>query len=534
MAPRVAHVVIRVDASARMGTGHLKRCLALAQALQTAGAAVHFVVRPIDAVAAQVLDGTPWPVHWLSQAKDTPDQPPSASLDEPPHAPWAGVNWAQDARETVAALQNQRPDWLVLDHYAFDARWHQTVTQALGSRLLVIDDTADRSMAADALLDQNWHADHRLKYAGKCVGSYAGRVRATPRWLCGPRFALLSTAYQDAPRRHPQPQVRSIGIFTGGTDPGGISAQVLASCREAGFAGEIEVATTSANPQLADLQAACASAPPTTLLLDAPDLAAFFARHGLQIGAGGGATWERCCIGAPTIALALADNQHAVVPALAGLGALRAASLPGAALADAPLLTTVLTELLHDANARAALAERAAALVDGRGAQRVALSLLASTLQVRPAQLGDAQPLHGWRNHPAVRAVSIQGEAIAWPSHLAWLGAVLTAPDRWLFMGEVGAVPVGSIRWDRTHAGELTVSLSLDPELLGLGLGPHLLLAGEQAMLSRLGSAFTALATVLPGNTASQRLFETCGYQGGPLQYSKTIEPRPGELHEDS
>jgi UDP-2,4-diacetamido-2,4,6-trideoxy-beta-L-altropyranose hydrolase len=538
MAPRVAHVAVRVDASARMGTGHLKRCLALAQALQSAGAAVHFVVRPIDAVAAQVLSGTPWPVHWLSQPGNEPtvepltqflttDGPaPPTHADEPPHAPWAGVGWTRDARETITALQTQQPDWLVLDHYAFDARWHQAVTQALGSRLLVIDDTADRSVAADALLDQNWHADHRLKYAG--------RVRAAPRWLCGPRFALLGTAYRDAPRHHTQPAVRSIGIFMGGTDPGGISARVLASCREAGFAGEIEVASTSANPHLADLQAACASVPPTTLLLDAPNLAAFFARHGLQIGAGGGATWERCCIGAPTIALALADNQTAVVPALAGLGALRAASLPSAALADAPLLVDVLRELLQDAPARTALAERAAALVDGRGAQRVALSLLAPSLQVRPARLGDAQPLHHWRNHPAVRAVSIQGEAIAWPSHLAWLGAVLAAPDRWLFMGEVGAVPVGSIRWDRTRAGELTVSLSLDPDLLGLGLGPHLLLAGEQAVASRLGSAFTALATVLPGNTASQRLFEVCGYQGGPLQYSKTIEPHSGECHENS
>ena len=133
-----------------------------------------------------------------------------------------------------------------------------------------------------------------------------------------------------------------------------------------------------------------------------------------------------------------------------------------------------------------------------------------------------------------MRAVSVQGEAIAWPSHLAWLGAVLAAPDRWLFIGEVGTVQVGSIRWDRTHLGELTVSLSLDPDLLGLGLGQHLLRAGEQALLRRLGSAFTALATVLPGNTASQRLFDICGYQGGPLRYSKTIEPREGGLHEDS
>jgi RimJ/RimL family protein N-acetyltransferase len=95
-------------------------------------------------------------------------------------------------------------------------------------------------------------------------------------------------------------------------------------------------------------------------------------------------------------------------------------------------------------------------------------------------------------------------------------------------------VPVGSIRFDRVGPDELEVSLYLDPELHGLGLGTHLLRAGEQAMVRCLSSGFTARASVLPGNVASQRLFETCGYHGGPLQYSKPVEPQPGGAHEDS
>ena len=156
----MARVSIRVDTSVRIGTGHLKRCLALAEALEEAGAEVSLVVRPIDSVAAQVLAHTTWAVKWLSQ----PELPATTrSADDPPHASWAGVSWQQDARETVDALSTQPPDWLVLDHYAFDARWHQAVTHALGVRLLVIDDTGDRPLAADALLDHNWHADHETK-----------------------------------------------------------------------------------------------------------------------------------------------------------------------------------------------------------------------------------------------------------------------------------------------------------------------------------------------------------------------------------
>ena len=129
-----------------------------------------------------------------------------------------------------------------------------------------------------------------------------------------------------------------------------------------------------------------------------------------------------------------------------------------------------------------------------------------------------------------MRAVSTQGEEIALSDHEAWLDRVLDAPDRWLLIGQIGEYAVGSIRWDRVADDQQEVSLYLDPDLLGLGLGPPLLLAGEQAMARRLGHPFSVRATVLPGNTASQRLFESCGYHGGPLQYAKSVE----DSHENS
>lgn len=502
-------IAIRVDASATIGTGHLKRCLSLVQALIEQGAQVSLVTRALDGVAAQVLRAAPGPVHWLP----APSGDVSTDSTSTPHAAWAGVPWTQDANDTANALRTEQPDWVVVDHYAFDARWHDALREALGCRLLVIDDTADRALAPDALLDHNWAPDHRAKYAG--------RLTREPRWLAGPRHALLSPAYRNAPRYAFQPEVRSLGIFMGGTDPDGISARVLVACRTAGFAGRIEVVSTSANPHLSALRDACAADAAVTLTLDQVDLAAFFARHDLQIGAGGGATWERCCIGAPTIAIAVAANQLAVVPGLDSLGAVRATT--------ENTLTEVLRELIADPTARQVLGERAAALVDGRGAQRVALHLLRDTLHLRPATLADAQLLHAWRNHPSVRAVSGSSEPIAFESHHSWMQRVLQSPDRWLFVAQVGELPVGSIRFDQLESGHLEVSLYTDPQLQGLGLGPRLLLAGEQQMHHRLQTPFTVDATVLAGNAASQKLFEGNGYHGGPLLYRKTIGPAPDE-----
>ena len=503
------HVAIRVDASATMGTGHLKRCLSLVQAMIEQGAQVSLVTRALDGVAAQVLRAVPGPVHWLP----APGGSFQTDGTSTPHAAWAGVSWTQDANDTANVLRTERPDWLVVDHYAFDARWHDALRSTLGCRLLVIDDTADRTLAPDALLDHNWAPDHRAKYVGLLLQE--------PHWLAGPRYALLSPAYQNAPRYAFQPLVRSVGIFMGGTDPDGISARVLAACRATGFAGTIEVVSTSGNPHLSSLRQACAADPRTILTLDQTDLAAFFARHDLQIGAGGGATWERCCIGAPTLAIAVAVNQCAVVPGLASLGAVLETNVA--------TLTNTLRELIQDPMARQALATQAAALVDGRGAQRVALHMLRDTLQLRVATLADAPVLHGWRNHQAVRAVSDSSEPIAFESHQNWMQRVLQSPDRWLFVAQVGDLPVGSIRFDRLENGHLEVSLYTDPQLQGLGVGPRLLLAGEQQMHHRLQTPFSVNATVLAGNTASQKLFEGSGYHGGPLLYRKTIGHLPDE-----
>ncbi len=298
---------------------------------------------------------------------------------------------------------------------------------------------------------------------------------------------------------------------------------MLAACRAAGFAGTIEVVSTSANSRLDALQQACAVDSAVTLTLDQPDLAGFFARHDLQIGAGGGATWERCCIGAPTVAMALVANQSAVVPGLAALGAVRAATEDN--------LPDVLRNLIANPAARRALSKTAAALVDGRGAERVALVLLGNRLQLRPATADDALLLYGWRNHPDVRAVSTTQDPIDFDAHQRWLHAVLVNPARWLFVAQVGKLPVGSIRFDRLDEGECEVSLYTDPDLRGLGQGQRLLAAGEQALLALHPQGFTSVASVLAGNTASQRLFHAAGYHGGPLQYRKTVGPRQTPEH---
>jgi UDP-2,4-diacetamido-2,4,6-trideoxy-beta-L-altropyranose hydrolase len=362
-------VAIRVDASVEIGLGHLARCLSLAAALRCCGAEVIFICRDLglDEVARIGNGG------FECRRLGAPGNPrrPEIAVGDPRHAGWACVHWERDAQETAAAIAADHPDWVVVDHYAFDARWHRLVSTS-GTRLCVIDDLGDRPLAADLLVDHNLDDDHARKYAAAGIGN--------ARILGGPRYALLGAVYATAPRYAFRDQVGSIGIFMGGTDPLRLSEAALRSCREvAGFTGPIEVATTHANPALTDLDAACRRHGPAELRIDATDLAAFFGRHDLQIGAGGGALWERCCIGAPTVALAFAVNQR---PAVAALAAARAVVAVDAI--DPQSIGQAVRRLIADAAARCQLVKRARGLVDGRGAERVALAMLAEMSSMSP------------------------------------------------------------------------------------------------------------------------------------------------------
>lgn len=506
-------IAIRADAGQAIGTGHLRRCLSLAEALTGLGAEPRFIIRH-DAVAQHMMAASPYPVSWL-QAAEEPFLP---AVDSPPHAAWAQVPWQRDAAETISVLEGIAPDWLVVDHYAFDAAWHREVRGALGCAILAIDDLGDRSLAADILLDANAALSHTVKY----------NERLTPktRMLVGPRFALLAQAYRNAPCYAFSDNIRSIGVFMGGADAYGASSAVLRALRnEAGFRGEIEIVSTSANPRLEALQAHCAANGNAELTLDLPDLSSFYARHDLQIGAGGTSSYERCYIGVPTIAMVLAANQLAVVPMLADLGVVRGATLAEVEatllLKGVPALGQVVRDLIINPEQRRVLSSKARSYVDGRGAERVALAMVADRLTVRPARSDDTEMVYRWRNDASTRAVSLGTAEIAYDDHLRWMAATLAAPDRALFVAVVGPLPVGVIRFDLRGNDTWEVSLYTDPGLHGLGLGTRMLLAGETALIHAGHDVSAFYARIVSGNEVSTKMFERAGYKAGDGGYLK-------------
>lgn len=478
-------VAFRVDANARSGLGHLRRCMSVAQGLACLGATSVFLCRRADVPIETLVADAGFELRWLETDTDE-------------------LTAEADADATAAALDGLAPDWLVVDNYGLDARWHRRIGQSIDCRLAAIDDLADRPLDIDLLID------HNLAPEGDQTRRYA-RMLQRPRTRClfGPRFAMLGPAFEALPNFEVRAHVERIGIFLGGTDPTAHSAIALLACRDAGFTGPIEVVSTRGNPALDRLQAAVISDGHATLSVDLPDLRDFNARCDLVIGAGGGAAWERCAAGVPTLTLCLVDNQRAVVPTLVATCATVTTeddSAAGIAQALRPLLTDVET--------RGALSRRSRELVDGQGTQRIAVAMIAaSALTLAPAMLDHARAMWAWRNHPSIRMVSRQSAEIPFDDHLIWLQRTLARSDRHLWVAMAGSRPVGVIRFDELpEPGHAEVSLYLDPNLQGLGLGGRLLVAGE-AWLRKRGGGVAIHAEVLPGNKGSQALFLSAGYR---------------------
>lgn len=349
-------VAIRADGNRQIGIGHLTRCISLAKALEAEGAECIFVIRDLGYDAKSFVEGRGFPVRMMP----APQEGFMPAAGAPPHSAWAGMNGAEDAVQMAKTLSDMEVSHVIIDHYGYDALWHDAARRALGCAVIAVDDLADRAMSVDLIIDHNYHPDHAAKYVD---------VAAPGTTICGgPDYALLSPLYADAPRWTEEAS-EGIGIFLGGGDLLGLAPVFYDRIRAANYSGPVEVVTTSAASNLAELQSRAEADPEFVLSLDLPDLIAFYARRTVQIGAGGGASWERCCIGAPAVVTATADNHSVVLNALDAMGA--AISAPRDHAVDVAL------DLLGDASRRSELSNAARRLVDGHGAARAARAVLA-------------------------------------------------------------------------------------------------------------------------------------------------------------
>ncbi|MEC4747772.1 UDP-2,4-diacetamido-2,4,6-trideoxy-beta-L-altropyranose hydrolase [Methylomicrobium sp. Wu6] len=500
------NIAFRADATSQIGTGHFMRCLTLADALKRKGAQIRFISRGLPSHLRDMLAAKGMELSLLSSNEG------SSATDDLAHSHWLGTSQAQDAEATIQALSDQTWDWLIIDHYALDARW-ESAMRTSARQIMVIDDIADRSHDCDVLLDQNFYADMQTRYADK--------VPAHCQLLLGPRYALLRDEFrklreQVRPRTGP---VKRILVFFGGVDADNYTRLAIKALAEMGVEGlHVDVVIGAQHPCRAEIETNCASQG-FVCHVQTNRMAELMAAADLAIGAGGSATWERCCLGLPALSICVADNQQQQIADAAQKGLLYA---PAFDKDLAGVIKTHASALIENPYLRRLISDKAMKAVDGRGVSRIIGNLGCSGIAIRNAKEEDSPRLFEWRNHPSIRSVSRNADPISWENHQKWFSSVLASQDRVLLIGETDEVPVGVVRFDkREDCAE--ISIYLVPDSNHSGQGRNLLLSVEQWLIANRPDIHCIQANVLGGNEPSHRLFLGAGYRVENTNYLKKL-----------
>lgn len=504
-------VLFRVDASIAMGIGHVMRCLTLADRLTAAGAECWFVCRAHPGHLAALIRQRGYAVELLPAAQA---EPTDDARNSDVYASWLGVSQQADADAVVALLAQRPADWVVVDHYALDAHWERQVQQ--DRRLcLVIDDLANRPHDCDLLLDQT---------LGQQAQQYRSLVPRRCRLLLGADYALLRPQFQQQralalARRH-QNRLQHLLISLGGSDPHNVTAMVLHSLLDCALpeALRITVVMGGQAPHLDSVRALAEQLPwSTEVQLGVEQMAPLMASADLAIGAAGTTSWERCCLGLPTVVIQMADNQAFSAQQLQAAGAALVVQNASAIGEQLPL---ALARLLS-AEARQVMARQAARLVDGLGANRVA-TLMAGleppgALALRLATTADCRQLYRWQRQPGVRRFFRHPQQPTWVEHRRWFQQVIRRRDVTLYIIVSQGAAVGYMRLDWQRSDQAEVSVLVDQAYRGQGIAVRAL-----AVLAHRHAGLSLVAQVKTGNKASIKTFRRAGFRpGGRERYVK-------------
>lgn len=339
------NLLVRADATAAIGSGHVIRSLALAEAWRRGGGAARFLSAELDPSLERDIAARGFPVQQLPGAYPDPADLQSTLL-------------AADEAGTEA--------WIVVDGYRFTSEYHAALRGA-GRLLMVIDDYAHLDYYdADVLLNQNVDAES-LVYHGP----------PEMRTLLGPGYALLRGEFLGPGR--PLPPVPALAarvlVMMGGGDPDNVTGKVLEALADPAMTGHrVRVVVGPSNPNAPRVSAGAQRlSPPAEVLPNPPQMPAVMRWADLAVTAAGSTCWELAYLGVPMVTIVTADNQRGIAQGLAARGA--SMNLGWHSTVTPEAIRTAVTALAGDAARRARLRDAAAGLVDGNGADRVAAAL---------------------------------------------------------------------------------------------------------------------------------------------------------------
>ncbi len=491
---RNERLLIRADASSTIGTGHVMRMIALAQAWQDLGGTVACAtLKCPDAIVERLHEEQ---IQHYALSKTT-------------------IGGENDARQTSSLARRLRSRWVVVDGYDFQSDYHVALRNN-GLRIAAVDDYVQcERWEVDALLNQNIDAD-QFDY---------GPRDSSQMFFLGLDYVLLRREFIQLPKAPTELNrpMEKILITLGGADPDNASGallEMLSTYSDQDL--DIRVLCGVANPHRAKLAASAAGSHHSVeIISNVRDMPSFYRWADGVISAGGSTCWEWMSLGVPGAVVCIADNQRLNFRALKQ----RAMALCLGGDAGIQNSTEVANELANWIRQGGYCDSPDAFVLDSFGASRVATSLAlgsgvsSSGLMLRTATMLDSKQLLEWRNDEQTRRSSRTTDVVDEKGHEDWLRQTLDSSDRVLLIAEEDGQAVGTVRLD--FSDDTEISWTVAPSARAKGVGSRMLKAVTD------GVEFDLVAFVRESNAPSLRMAKALGFNdvsrdGGFVKFLRT------------
>lgn len=491
-------VVIRADASSYIGSGHIMRCLVLADALKHDGHDVVFATRPQNGDLVSLIKQRGFSIYALQQPSNW--LVPSTTAD---YVAWLQVSEHDDAQECATAFDSA--DLVITDHYGISTQWHKVVKQAYNCKIIAIDDLV-RAHAADLIIDQTLLREPSEYHL----------LNPKTTALTGTQYAIINTHFS---HRHSS-QLTALNallntprvlLSMGGIDAPNATLQVLNVLKES---ANPPITTVLLSPRAPHYKSVTEFAVEHSAWLThidfVEDMAALMCEHDVAIGAPGSTSWERACVGLPSIVIALADNQQTICKNLEAVGAAISIELE----TINKNLMKAYEQLITDYSKMRTINLQ---LCDGQGVKRIMkhiTQLLSGSLTLRLATKIDIKQVYDWQCKPETRRYALNKDVPSLVEHQVWMTKKLASKNDYFYIIELTlnkgekAISVGVVRLDMAPDNTYTISIFIAPEHFGKGVAKFAL-----KQIDILHPTEIIHAVVLKENTASQVLFSRAGYQ---------------------
>ncbi len=482
------NIAFRLDATKKIGLGHLSRCKNLADYLSKRGAKIFFIVRALDKNFINLLKNDKFKINFL------PDNDKFEVIKKNTDELWPDNLQKIDALETKKILK-KKIDWIIVDHYGLNKKWEKEIQKKV-KKIAVISDFLNRKHHCDLFLFQNEinkdNLSFKKNFPKKC------------QYLIGSNYALIdqkSILFRNKIKKKNK-KIKKILINFGSTNPSNLVSKIL---------GAFEHKLLK-KYNLAILGAI------TNLSLKKKVKFFGYQRNFLNklykfdfcIGSGGVANLERMCIGLPSLIFPISSNQTKVVEILEKKKlclAIRDLDI------SVHKLRNKIISILKNKKLINACKENSFNLVDGYGVLRIVEILYpkkVSRLKLRDSKINDLVSYYKWVNDAKVVKYSFKKKRIKFKEHLKWFQKKLKSKKTKMFIFELESLPIGQIRFDFKKDKTAMIDYSLDPIARNKGLGKKLINLGIRKIYKTGVKKISA--EVRPENTKSIAIFKKLGF----------------------